>query len=405
MNLPPRALLLSGSLGLGHEMLVRSCAALLEERGWRAESLDCMGLLGRRCGAAGQRLFTRTIRALPGAYDALHFAHLRTGSPLARALDTSASSRLVPVLQGRLDREPAQLVLSVFATGASAAAKLRRTKRIDAPCVVLCTDVTLHRLWVQPGTDLFLATSPAAAASVRRYLPRANVAVIPPPVRPAFYAAPTREKARAELGLPLEEPCVLLIDSGWGFGPLEARVAALAGAGVHVLAVAGRQREVEGRFRALARRDEHVHPFGFVDNVPELMAASDVVIALPGATTCSEAKVVGRPLVLLDAMPGHGRENLLHELEAGTARVSGPEPGDLVGAVLALLDDAPTLPVRRAPRWEPAFVEALARVGVELRPQETTEPVGLRLPVADGSAVGDRTPETSLVQPGPGART
>ncbi|MGH8989399.1 MAG: hypothetical protein ACRDXC_12540, partial [Acidimicrobiales bacterium] len=55
----PRAVVLSGSLGLGHEMLVRSCAALLEQSGWQVRSLDCMALLGRRSGPASQRVFNR----------------------------------------------------------------------------------------------------------------------------------------------------------------------------------------------------------------------------------------------------------------------------------------------------------------------------------------------------------
>ena len=112
---------------------------------------------------------------------------------------------------------------------------------------------------------------------------------------------------------------MLVIDSGWGFGPLVESVSALAGAGVHVLAVAGRDRRIERRLRELAARTPRITPFGFTDRVPELMAAADVVLALPGANTCSEARVVGRHLLLLDVMPGHGRDNLLHELELGRA--------------------------------------------------------------------------------------
>ena len=112
--------------------------------------------------------------------------------------------------------------------------------------MVLCTDVAVHRMWVAEGTDLFLVTSPAAAASVRRYLPRAAVAVVPPPVRPAFYAAPTQQRPGRRSGVPPGDFCVLVIDSGWGFGPLAASVAALAEAGVHVLAVAGRDQRSSG---------------------------------------------------------------------------------------------------------------------------------------------------------------
>jgi processive 1,2-diacylglycerol beta-glucosyltransferase len=362
------AVLLSGSLGLGHEMLARSCAGLLERSGWRTRRLDSMSLLGPGRGAAGERLFHRLL-GVPGLYDGLHFAHFRTGSRLADLMDRAASARAVPSLQAELERQPAGLVLSVFATGASAAAKLKA----EAPgrrTVVLCTDVSVHRLWVWEGTDLFLVTSGAAAASVRRYLPWAAVSVVPPPVRAAFYTAPSQAEARAALGVPPGEFCVLMMDSGWGFAPLAASAATLADAGVYVLAVAGRQRSVERRLRELARTKPRIRPFGFTDRIPELMAAADVIVALPGATTCSEARVVGRQLLLLDVMPGHGRDNLLHELELGAAQVCLPTPRGITASTLALLDRVPRPALRAgsAPRWEPAFVTALQQIGLDLRP-------------------------------------
>jgi UDP-N-acetylglucosamine:LPS N-acetylglucosamine transferase len=288
-------------------------------------------------------------------------------------MDRGASGRLVPSLREELEREPADLVLSVFATGALAAARLK-SEAPDRRTVVLCTDVAVHRLWVREGTDLFLVTSPAAAASVRRYLPRAAVSVVPPPVRAEFYDVPSQQEARAALGVPPSDPCVLVIDSGWGFGPLAASVSALAAAGVQVLAVAGRQRAVERRLRELARTTPRVRPFGFTGRVPELMAAADVVVALPGATTCSEARVVGRPLLLLDVMPGHGRDNLLHELELGAASVCGPTPAGVTASALALLDETPRPEPLAAPppRWESAYAAALQRIGVDLRPRDRT---------------------------------
>ena len=381
------AVLLAGSLGLGHEMMARCCASLLERSGWRARSLDSMSMLGPASGGAGQQLFGRLV-AFPGLYDGLHFAHLRTGSRLAGLMDRAARARLVPSLRAELERNPADLVLSVFATGASAAARLKA----EAPArrtVVLCTDVAVHRMWVWEGTDLFLVTSAAAEASVRRFLPWAEVSVVPPPVRTAFYAAPSREEARASLGLPLEGPCVLLIDSGWGFGQMVESVSALAASGLSVLAVAGRQRTVERRLRELAATTPRVRPYGFTDQIPELMAAADVVVALPGATTCSEARVVGRQLLLLDVMPGHGRDNLQHELELG-AQVSGPDPASVAASVLALIDKGsrPASPAGAVPRWEPAFAAALQRVGVQLNPGEPdVTPAGSDINVAGAARI------------------
>jgi processive 1,2-diacylglycerol beta-glucosyltransferase len=358
--------LLGGPLGLGHEMMARCFGGLLEQSGWRTRRLDSMSLLGPLSGGAGMRLFSRLV-AVPGLYDGLHFAHLRAGSGLAERMDRACRARLVPALRAELSRRPAGLVVSVFATGASAAARLK-AEMPGLRAVVLCTDVAVHRIWAAEGTDLFLVTSAAAAESVRRFLPRAPVAVVPPPVRPAFYAVPDRDDARAMFGVPAEEFCVLVIDSGWGFGPLVEGVSALAAAGVHVLAVAGRDRRIEGRLRELAAGEPRITPFGFTDRVPELMAAADLVLALPGANTCAEARVVGRDLLLLDVMPGHGRDNLLHELELGRAHVCVATAGGVAASVLALRERGVGPAAVPAPRWEPAYVAALRRIGLDLQP-------------------------------------
>jgi UDP-N-acetylglucosamine:LPS N-acetylglucosamine transferase len=268
-------------------------------------------------------------------------------------------------LRTELRRQPADLVLSVFATGASAAARLK-AEMPGLRTVVLCTDVAVHRIWAAEGTDLFLVTSDAAAESVRRYLPQAMIEVVPPPVRPEFYAAPSQEQARKALGVPPGDFCVLVIDSGWGFGPLAGAVSSLAEAGVHVLAVAGRGHRIERRLRELAAGTNRIIPFGFTDQVPELMAAADVVVALPGANTCAEVRVVGRHLLLLDVMPGHGRDNLLHELELGHAHACLPTPAGVTASVLALRDGNIRPVASQVPRWEPAYLAALRRIGLDL---------------------------------------
>jgi len=369
-------------------MPVRSFTNVLTQAGWRVRSLDSMALLGDGGGRAGQRVFDR-LMTVPGVYDGLHFAEFRTGGRLARLAERLAARPAVPRLRAELDRDPADLVLSVFATGALAAAELRgrceeRRCKEDGRgvpgfrAVVYCPDVAAHKLWVHEGTDLFLVSSPAAAASVRRFRPRAPIALVPPPVRAAFYAAPGQAEARRRLGIPEAARCALLIDSGWGFAPLAAAAAAIADAGVHVLAVAGRNARVERELRGLAATRPALRPFGFTDQVPGLMAAADVVVALPGAATCAEARVVGRRLLLLDVMPGHGRDNLLHELEQGDAEACGPAAADIAASAAAMLESptgsAPTGSTgNKVPRWEPAFAAALGTIGLDVPLNDTYE--------------------------------
>jgi UDP-N-acetylglucosamine:LPS N-acetylglucosamine transferase len=359
----PHALLLSGSLGQGHDVMASACADSLHDRGWTTTVVDAMALLGRRSGAAGEAVFRRLL-AVPGVYDAFHFAALRPGNRLALSTEKAAVARLAPRVRELLDRQPTDLVVSVFSTAAGAVDAVRAGTRVP-PHIVFCTDVTPHRLWVHPGTDLFLVTSEAAAAGVRRYRPHAAIAVVPPPLRPSFYDPPGKDEARREFGIPADARCVLLMSGAWGLGPVAKAAAALGAAGVHVLAVAGHNRELEARLRAVARDEPRVHALGYSDRVPALMAAADLVVTSSG-DTCGEARAIGRRLLLLDVVPGHGRDNLQHELELGHADVTGVAPGEVVPAALAALERPTPPPSAHSVRepWEKAFGAALSSVGL-----------------------------------------
>jgi processive 1,2-diacylglycerol beta-glucosyltransferase len=358
------ALLLSGSIGFGHDQLAEACSSSLETDGWSTETLDLMQLLGRSGNSVGGAVF-RSMLAVPGLYDAVYFASLRTGSRVAELADAAAGSRLLPRLRAHLDARPTDLVISVFATGASAMSRL--ADRYPAMRhIVFCTDVTPHRLWVRPGVDLYLVTSEAAERAVRRFEPEARVLVVQAPVRAAFYSPPTQLNARTALNVPPRDKCVLLTTGAWGLGPVSQAAESLGDAGVHVLAVAGRNVKLERRLREAAERQPLVHPFGFTDRMPELMAASDLVVTSSG-DTCTEARVIGRPLLLLDVVQGHGRDNLQHELELGDAAVASGRAPDVVRAALSALDHAkppPAMPTRSADAWHSSLHAALETIGL-----------------------------------------
>jgi UDP-N-acetylglucosamine:LPS N-acetylglucosamine transferase len=358
-----RALILSGSLGMGHDVIAELLTTTLENQGWQCRSLDCMKLLGGVQSDIADRVF-RGLTSVQSVYDSLHFSHFRPGSRLAMAMDWGATRRLVPALQAELGADGADLLISAFPTGASAAAQLKR-RSPGLTTVVLCTDASVHRFWAWPEIDLYLVTSEAAAASVRRYVPRARTALVPPPVRRAFYHAGSQPVVRRDLGLPEDRRCVLVMGGGWGLGPLAEVTEALARKQVHVLAVAGRNQRLETRLRGLAHGNAFIHPYGYTDQVPALMAAADLVVTTPGATTCGEARVVGRMLVLLDVVPGHGRENLQHELELGRAEACDGRPDRAVASVLAALDrtDRPAPAATRSPaEWDQAFGAAMRKI-------------------------------------------
>jgi processive 1,2-diacylglycerol beta-glucosyltransferase len=359
-----RALILSGRFGKGHDTVADATAAALTKIDFESRVVDSIALLGRAGSAAGDRVFRTMLSAAP-VYDAFHFSQLRTGSRLARFLDRTAVRSMYPHFVREVEADQPSLLVSVFATGAGAAARYKATNP-DVSTVVFITDSFAHRLWVHEGTDLFLVTSELCAHAVRSFRPRARVSVVTHPTRPAFYDAPSQTVARASLGVPDDARCVLLMSGAWGIGPIAECARALAASGCWVLAVAGSNKGLAARLAAASAADAKIIPFGFTDRVPELMAASDVVVSSSG-DTCREARVVGRGLVLLDVVPGHGRENLDHELELGNAVVSLPDPATVAACVARFFDDGRHLSIvadKTPERWEHELRAALATVGV-----------------------------------------
>ena len=84
------------------------------------------------------------------------------------------------------------------------------------------------------------------------------------------------------------------------------------------LVVAGRNEPLR---RELAGRD-HRHPtrvLGFVTNMHELMEVADLIVTKPGGLTTSEALATGKPLFILNPIPGQEAANSDFLLERGAA--------------------------------------------------------------------------------------
>ncbi|MBP7430551.1 MAG: glycosyltransferase, partial [Candidatus Hydrogenedentes bacterium] len=128
-----------------------------------------------------------------------------------------------------------------------------------------------------------------------------------------------------------------------GFGMMSADDAVKLLAGhlpeAQFLAVAGRNAELEKRLKKLARAYKgRVKPFGFVDNMHELMAASDVAVSKSGGLTTSECLAMGLPMLVFNPIPGQEERNAIYLLEHG-AGLWARTPAQMLFKVKALLDD------------------------------------------------------------------
>jgi 1,2-diacylglycerol 3-beta-galactosyltransferase len=99
--------------------------------------------------------------------------------------------------------------------------------------------------------------------------------------------------------------------------------------------VCGRNEQLRARLSRL-RFDTPTVVLGFVDTMPELLRASDLVVTKAGPGAIAEALATDVPLVLTGYLPGQETPNVDFVIESGIGTYA-PRPDELLDAVQRLL--------------------------------------------------------------------
>ena len=241
---------------------------------------------------------------------------------------------LMPVFGGWLGRilraEAPDLVVTVHGLVNHIPQRVLHKKMPHVPFVTVVLDlVSAHPVWFCPQADLCLVPTEAARERALRFgMPPQKVQVVGLPVDLRFLAPmDDRNVLRARLQLDLGRPCVLLVGGGDGVGALYETARALACGVPNIQLIV-----VTGRNEALRRKLENstwevptqIH--GFVRNMPELMAASDLLVTKAGSVTLAEAFVMGLPVIIYGFVPGQEEGNIAYVQKHGAgAYASDPE--------------------------------------------------------------------------------
>lgn len=329
MTAPKRVLILSSNTGFGHRSAAQAIEAALHEM----HPAECQVTIANplddpRTPAVlrtGQATYDDIVREMPQVQRVGYEAVDKLSS--FGALEQAATVMLFHVVYDLLKRHQPDVVVNtypLYLAPLEAAFVIQKRAR---PVVTVVTDFgTVSRVWFHSISDLCVVpTERVRQMALEARLPPETVDVIGIPVHPRLaQEARSQTELRAALGWQPNVITILAVGSRRVLR-LEAALEIInhMGFAVQVAVVAGGD---DALYARLQKTEWHLpaHVYNFVDDMPTLMKAADLIVSKAGGLILTEALACGLPIVMIEFIPGQETGNVDYIVENGAGVYAEP---------------------------------------------------------------------------------
>ena len=185
---------------------------------------------------------------------------------------------------------------------------LKNRQKIKSKLITVITDFGVHPYWISKGTDIYVVASGLTKERlIREGIAQDAIKVFGIPVEAKFSRKLDKTELCKKLDLDENKFTVMLMTGSFGIGPLEEITEALHKE-AQVLVVCAKNKKVYEKLKN--KNLSNVRVFGFIDNVEELMAVSDLIITKPGGLTISELLNMELFPLFVSRIPGQESANV-----------------------------------------------------------------------------------------------
>ncbi|MGE5309229.1 MAG: MGDG synthase family glycosyltransferase [Deltaproteobacteria bacterium] len=257
------------------------------------------------------RLYTTVIKKTPKIWD-----YMYDNPKVKRSLEKLKEfvhRNNSPKLQRLFDTVKPDIVVCTQAFPCGMVADYKRWTGSKLPLVGVLTDFVPHSYWVYDQVDHYI--TPAEDVSQRlmkKGVPQEKIHAYGIPFDPAFSQSVDARLIKQKLRLDAQMKTILIMGGGQGLGPIKTIFRSLEKVRrpLQEIIVCGTNKKL---YKQLSRKTgDSKHKIllcGYVNNVNELMSASDLIVTKPGGITTAEALSKGLPMIIIKPLPGQEMNN------------------------------------------------------------------------------------------------
>jgi len=306
-----RVLILSEAFGVGH---TKAAEAIKEgiavyQPDWIVEILELGTWLRPSLSHWVSEIYLKTIKYSPKLWGVLY--KKVQNKPVKPRFEFLLHVIYAKVMQLIKEKQP-DLIIATHPFPAAVISRLKRMG-LNIPLHVVPTDYGAHGTWISESVDYYYLSSPEAKKYfIELGVPASRIFITGLPTHPMFWNREDKNVIRNKLGL-TNLPTGLFMSGGLGLGLNQNFFEALMDykENMQFLIVTGKNIKLYRQLRLNPLyQHPNIHIYSFVNNINELMDASDFIITKPGGMTTAEAIAKNIPMVLCNAIPGQEEENL-----------------------------------------------------------------------------------------------
>lgn len=309
-----RVLVLTADAGFGHRSAANAVAAAVKERYSEECEVDILNPMEDKRTPAflrdSQYDYDRIVRAIPKFY---RFTYDASDSTVTSAvLEGALTMLLFETMRDVIRSFVPDVIVNTYPLYQAPLEAVFTLSGQDIPVLTVVTDLaTVHRIWFSKAVDVCLVPNEIVQDLAISYgLSREQTLITGIPVNPELVRdRRSAEEIRLDLGWEPGITTFLAVGSRRVDRLLDTlNVLNHYGSPVQLVVVAGKDLDL---YQELTQIEWHVpvRLYEYVSNVPTMMRAADAVICKAGGLIVTEALAAGKPMLLVDAIPGQETGN------------------------------------------------------------------------------------------------
>ena len=279
--------------------------------------IDCMKYVNKPIEKITSTAYNEMAKKTPWAWGKIYASSQK--GPLAH-ISTKSNKIFAIKLLKLLREEKPDLIISTHPFGSQMCSYLKRKGKITAKIATIMTDFAPHDQWLVGNeyTDyFFVAHNKMKESLINKGISENKVFATGIPISNKFLEKYNKKEVLSNLQFNLNLKTILFFAGGkFGLGKSNTldifKCLVNDFENIQVIAIAGKNKKMKEEFNKIAKqsgKEEYIKIFEFVNNVPELMAVSDIVITKPGGLTTTESLVSNLPMIIINPIPGQEEEN------------------------------------------------------------------------------------------------